>query len=293
MSRRLLSAGLALGASVLLIRAADAQSSPRPTFEVASVKPNPNCRQVPNAGPSHGRLDLPCITLRMLIRAAYGGFIGERLRARPLEAVGGPGWLDTEWFAVVAKAEGDPSTAEMMGPMLQVLLEERFQLKVRMESKETPVYGLTVVKPGKLSPMKQGSCVPIDWSNLPKSDSSASPRKYCGAATMKMAHGLSVLDVPGVTMEELTGWVLGSFIDRPMVDRTGITGRFDVHLEFAREFPRAAQLNGMPAPDLANAPPDGASIFTALQEQLGLKLAPEKARIDVIVVDSAAKPSEN
>src|ERR1035441_369909 len=160
MTRDVFCVGLALTAGFLLVRAGDAQSSPRPTFEVASVKPNPNCRPSPNVGPLPGRLEFACITLRELIKAAYGGFTGEKLNARFLDAVGGPAWLDTEWYQIAAKAEGKPSAAQMMGPMLQVLLEDRFQLKVHIESRQSPVFALTLAKGGKLSPAKEGSCVP-------------------------------------------------------------------------------------------------------------------------------------
>jgi uncharacterized protein (TIGR03435 family) len=272
---------------LVLIPAGDAQSSPRPTFEVASVKPNPNCRPSPNAGPLPGRLELPCITARMLIQAAYGGFTGEKLNARYLDAVGGPGWLDTEWYQVSAKAQGKPSVAQMMGPMLQALLEDRFQLKAHMESRQSPVYALTVARTGKLVPTKEGTCVAMDLNNMPAPDPSLPAPKYCGGPSMKVsAGGLLVLDVPGVAMEEFAGRLLATYvgrpiIDRPVVDRTGLTGRFDIHLEFAREATLSATSDDKP------------SIFVALTQQLGLKLSSDKAPIDVIVVESVAKPTAN
>lgn len=287
MGRNVSRAGLALVMGLVLIRVSDAQSSPRPTFEVASVKPNPNCRPSPNAGPLPGRLELPCITTRMLIQAAYGGFSGEKLNARYLDAVGGPGWLDTEWYQVSAKAQGKPTAAQMMGPMLQALLEDRFQLKVRIESRQSPVYALTVSKAGKLPPVKEGSCVLIDLNNIPAPNPSVPAQKYCGNPSMRMsAGGLLVVDVPGVTMEEFAGRLLTTYvgrpiIDRPVIDKTELTGRFDIHLEFAREATSSATSE------------DGPSIFVALQERLGLKLSSDKSAIDVIVVDSVSKPTAN
>src|SRR5688572_9857528 len=108
MAHRFSCAGLALMTGVLLIRVGDAQSSSRPSFEAASVKLNPNCRQSPNTGPLPGRLEFTCITPRMLTQAAYGGFTGEKLNARYLDAIGGPGWLDTDWYQISAKLMVSP-----------------------------------------------------------------------------------------------------------------------------------------------------------------------------------------
>lgn len=268
---------MCFGAALVLVSTVYAQPSPRPAFEAASIKPNPNCRQVPNAGPSAGRLDLPCITPRMLIRAAYGGFSGGKLNTRFLDVVGGPGWLDSEWYAVTAKSEGKASAAQMMGPLLQALLEERFQVKVHIEVRESPVYVLTVAKDGKLAAAKEGSCVPIDPNHMPQPDASQPMPKFCGNASVKRGAGGFVAEIPGITMEELAGRMLPGYVGRPVVDQTGLAGRFDVHLEFA-----------LPGREVTDGAP---SIFVAMQEQLGLKLSAGKAAMDVIVVDSAAKPT--
>ena len=265
--------------------------TPRPAFEVASLKPNPNCRVTGSGGPSPGRLELPCVTLRMLIRAAYGAFSGERLNTRRPDIIGGPSWMDSEQYQLTAKAEGRPSAAVMTGPMLQVLLEERFQLKLHVEARETAVLILTIAKEGKLAPAKDGSCVPIDVNNLQRPDPAAPPPKYCGGPTMRGTPRGTIADVPGATMEEFAGRMLGALAGRPVVDKTGLTGRFDLHIEFSPENRPGALLNGEPAPAMAPAADALPSIFTALQEQLGLKLSPGKAPIDVIVVDSAAKPT--
>jgi uncharacterized protein (TIGR03435 family) len=223
----------------------------------------------------------------MLIQAAYGGFSGEKLNARYLEAVGGPGWLDTEWYQVSAKAQGKPPASQMMGPMLQALLEDRFQLRVRIEAKQSSVYALTVARAGKLPLAKERSCVPIDLNNMSASGSSVPAPKHCGNPSMKMsAGGLLVVEVPGVTMEEFAGRMLTAYIGRPIIDlpvidKTGLTGRFDIHLEFAREATSSATSDDKP------------SIFVALSEQLGLKLSSDKAPVDVIVVDSVSKPTAN
>ena len=102
----------------------------------------------------------------------------------------------------------------------------------------------------------------------------------------------------GVTMAEFAGrWLPLYVMDRPIIDNTGLTGQFDIHLEFVRgSAPQGPMLlNGQPSPDLQAPPADstGSSIFKALETQLGLKLSPTKAPLDVIIVDQAEKPSEN
>jgi uncharacterized protein (TIGR03435 family) len=134
----------------------------RPRFEVASVKLNSAC----NGGgsmPAHGRFNMECTTLDTLIEIAYAWLSsGDSLTPRLIDISGGPSWIQTDNYQIAAKAEGDASFAQMGGPMLQTLLEERFKLKIHRDQKETPGYFLTVAKGGpKLQPTKEGSCVPI------------------------------------------------------------------------------------------------------------------------------------
>jgi uncharacterized protein (TIGR03435 family) len=230
------------------------------------------------------------MSIRTMIRMAYGDFTGERLNARTPEVVGGPSWLDTEMYALSAKTEGAQSAEVMMGPMMQSLLEERLQLKVHTEQRETPSYSLVVAKnPSKLIPAKEGNCVSLDLNSLPKQDLSKPPR-LCGVAMVQPKDGVRSADVPGATMEEFAGRFLSATAQRPVIDKTGIAGRFDIHLEYSPEMRPGALLNGVPAPNVPEG--TGPSIFTALQEQLGLKLVADKALIPVIVVDSAQKPSQ-
>ena len=235
----------------------------------------------------------------MLIQAAYGGFTGEKLDARYLDVVGGPSWLDSDWYQISAKAQGKPSAAQMMGPMLQVLLEDRFQLKVHIESRQSNIFALTVVKPGRLPRTKEGSCEVIDFDKMPAPNPSVPEPKYCGGPSMKMSPGgLLIVEVPGVTMEEFAGRMLATYlgrpiIDRPVIDKTGLTGRFDVHLEFSREASAAGSMSGSAGSGTSTISDDKPSIFVALQEQLGLKLSSDKAPVNVIVVDSVSKASAN
>jgi uncharacterized protein (TIGR03435 family) len=234
-----------------------------------------------------------CHWLRYVIGLAYGTFAGDNLRSRRLEVVGGPKWLDSDWYDISAKAEGGASAARM-AQMLQALLEDRFQLKVHVASEAGPVYALTVIKNNpNLRPTKPGSCIPVDPTNLPPTIKPGGP-KYCGILGGGGRDGANTtLDWYGMTMAEFAGRGL-TMVDRPVIDKTGLTGQYDIHLEFALVDPYAAVRPGA-AGRLEPPPPDdsGTSIFTALESQLGLKLSPTKGPVDVIVVDQAEKPSTN
>jgi len=272
----------------------------RPEFEVASIRPSTTCGTRSADGPSPGRLTMSCVSLRHLIRIAYGAFVdGPNLNPRMMDVEGGPSWLDSDQFDIVAKAADNAPVDRMIGPMLQSLLEDRFHVQVHMASHDVPIYALTVAKNGpKLPLMKEGSCVPIDLNNMEKRpEPGQRAPKYCGGGRTQTTGGTMVTDGFGVTMAELCGRMLTNFVDRPVIDRTGLTGRYDIHLEFVRDNLSAGpvRLNGVevPGPPAASADPSGLSIFTAVQQQLGLKLSPDKGPVDVIVVDHAEKPSEN
>ncbi|MDE3167539.1 MAG: TIGR03435 family protein, partial [Acidobacteriota bacterium] len=181
----------------------------------------------------------------------------------------------------------------MLGPMLQALLVERFRVAVHKEARETAVYALSVAKGGhKLRASTAESCVP------PPSVIRAEPPKpgqyYCGFGQMRGGPTGTSAEWRGVTLEEFAGRMLSNQVDRPVVDQTGVAGHFDIRLDYTPQ-PRGGPilLNGMPAPPPPAAESASPSIFTALQEQLGLKLSPARAPLDVIVVDRAERPSEN
>lgn len=271
-----------------------------PVFDVASVKLNKNCRVgVGRASISPRNLALPCMSLRALIRLAYGDtLVGGGFGAHRMEVEGGPGWLDSDRYDVLAKSEGNSGALPAV-PMLQALLEERFKVKVHKEARDSSVYLLTAASGGiKLHPIKEGSCTPIDLNNLqpPVPPKPGEPvTRQCGGGTQRTSDG-SLLDWYGVTMPELAGRMLPGAVDRPVVDQTRLSERFDIHIEYVREnhMSRPVTLNGV---DVALPPPaetsSGPSIFSALEKQLGLKLSPGRAPLDVIIVDHAERPSEN
>ena len=254
-------------------------ATPHPAFEVASVKPSACTSGGLDMTP--GRMNWSCISLRNLIQTAYRPVV----RVRPFDVLGGPAWLDSDRYDISAKAEGVASNDEMMGPMLRLLLEERFKVKAHLEPRDSPVYALTVAKNGpKLKPSKEGSCIPMDLNQVQAPPQPGEPQpKYCGMGGRKLnADGVMVGDWQGLTMGQFADRILAGSgqLDRPAVDKTGLTGLYDIHLEYT------------PGSEVM-APVGSVSIFTAIQEELGLKLTSDKAPVEVIVVDHAEKPSDN
>lgn len=223
----------------------------RPAFEVASIKlhrptPGPfrSYKEVGPAGISFTNFDL-----NGCIRSAYG--------VAGYQIVGGLGWLTSDRYDIVAKAAAAVPKAQLM-LMLQTLLEDRFKLKVHRETQELPVYGLVVGKKGlRVHPGKEDGETEIG-----------------GAAHLINSRGMTMKDLASF----LSQFTLRS--GRPVLDMTGLTGVFDITLDFVTD--DFAPGDNNPSPD----------IFTALQE-IGLKLEPRKSPIEVLVIDYAEKPSEN
>ena len=252
---------------LFLIAAVIANAQP---FEVVTVKP---CTIEPGRGggePTPGRLKLGCAPLRFLINTAFNSFAdGVSFRSNGSQIQGGPAWIDSSFYEINAKAEDSAPGAKMAGPMLQTLLEERFALKVHRETKELPVFVLTVAKSGlKMQRTKDGSCQP-------------GPNP-CGSRRMRSASPTTIaMGGNGMTVNEIFGGVIATMVGGPVIDKTGLSGQFDFTLEWT--------LGGI------NAPPDatGPSIFTAVEEQLGLKLTSGKGPVEVIVIDHVERPSDN
>jgi uncharacterized protein (TIGR03435 family) len=222
------------------------------------------------------------------------------MRRVPVE--GGPGWIDSERYQITAKAEGTPGQNMMRGPMLVAVLEERFQLKVRRESREVPVYALTVTKNGfKPQPFQEGSCVAFEFGKLPEpSGPGQKPPVFCAVRMLlsPVRGGPVKWQVHGASLDDLAT-ALGIDLDRIVINRTGIAGKFDFHMEFTPD-ESTAGLNSLRGPDgpvvppgSASDPPGGPSIFTAIQEQLGLKLESAKGPREFLVIDRVEKPTEN
>jgi bla regulator protein blaR1 len=255
-------------------------------FEVASVKPN-HSGDGPNrlALQPGGRITAENMALRNLVRFAF--------QLQDFQLVGGPDWIAKERFDVVAKAEHDivPTPPGTTGPgqlMLRSLLADRFKLAIHQEKRELPVYALVVARSdGRLGPQLQRSavdCQAIVTAQLGRGGPApmVNGRPQCG---MRNAPGNLIGG--GFPLSQLVT-ALSQFAQRTVVDRTGLTGNFDVELHWTPE-----QLLTPPpgAPPLPPVDPNGPSLFTAVQEQLGLKLESTKDSVEVLVIDHVEHPT--
>jgi uncharacterized protein (TIGR03435 family) len=200
------------------------------------------------------------------------------------EIQGAPDWIDDR-YSITAKAEDSASDGRMNGPMLKVLLEERFNLKIHREIKEVPVYNLTIARGGLKAPrFATGRCMPVDW-NTPLPDQLQTPTlQHCIDRTTR--RGASVIvQFDAASIDAFIKFFLYR-LDRPVIDKTGLTGLFDFHLEYASE---EVGTDGVAMP----AEPAGPTIISAVQQQLGLKLTRAKGPGAYLVIDHVERPSPN
>jgi uncharacterized protein (TIGR03435 family) len=269
-----------LTVTLLLFTAmAQAQQNSAPAFEVATIKPAASDARgrFIQPGPGGG-IRITNMTLKDMIEFAW--------QMQPFQLSGGPPWLDSVHYDIVAKPEAKTSFDEMR-PMLQALLADRFQLRTHRETKELPIYALVLArKDGKLGPdlteSKEGSCEKLDPSHPPPPQPGAPLPRICG----NMLIGPGQLTMLGHPISELTQ-LLSRMVERKVVDQTGLKGNFDISLQFPRD-------EAPPAPDGPPARIDMAgAIFSTFPDRLGLKFESTKGPVEVIVIDSAEKPSEN
>ncbi|HKE83777.1 MAG TPA: TIGR03435 family protein [Vicinamibacterales bacterium] len=269
--------------STLVLRA---QAPAVPAFETASIRRNPSGSGLHVQMVRGERFISPNATVRELIRAAY--------LVEDVQIAGGPGWADLDRFMIEAKT-GPGVTADTARFMLRTLLTDRFKLAIHIEQRYLP--GFMLISSGRaetrdLRP-SGAQCAPIraprDLSLPPPP-----PPPPPGDTTVPLTAGTMLskcgaLLAPGylsarmVTMEQFAIY-FSRILRRPIVDRTNLKGLFDIDLMYQMEFQ-----GPVPLP----LSPDAPSLFTALQEQLGLKLESQRVPTDVIVIDRVERPSEN
>jgi uncharacterized protein (TIGR03435 family) len=317
MLRAIMRAGLVVFTSCAAF-AQPAENSP--TFEVASVKPaapiTGNRIAVMMRGgpgtPDPGQITYSNVTLKNVLTNAYG--------VKSFQ-ISGPGWLDTERYDIVAKLPRG-ATKEQFMVMLQNLLAERFQLTLHREKKDLPMYALVVGKNGPRMKESADDAAPKDGG--PAADGPPPPPGKLpmdrdgfpvmpgsmgrGATSMALMNGNARMTANGQTMARLAE-MLSNQLDLPVVDMTGLTGKYDFTLYFAPEG-LMRMLGGLTPPPPGAPPPgeggggmpmastpDGQSspnLLSALQEQLGLKLEQRKGPVDLLVIDHLEKaPVEN
>jgi uncharacterized protein (TIGR03435 family) len=226
------------------------------------------------------------LTLRRLILNAYG--------VQDYQLSGDPPWLASEHYDIQATTAGNTSVQQMEGPMLQVLLEERCKLTLHREIRQLPVYQLAVGKGGaKLRHSTEGSCTPysVDSAPPPAAAPGQPNQSFCGLHLS--VDGLKrALDGKGVSMAVFATNLSRTYtsdLARNVIDMTGLSGTFDVHLKWVIDpLTRAAGPGAAPPADLV-----GVSLFEALQDQLGLRLQSAKGPVEVLVIDHIERPSAN
>jgi uncharacterized protein (TIGR03435 family) len=267
-----------------------AVSTDRPKFDVASIKQDSSAQFSMTGIEPGGRLVANSVQLRTLIAWAY------QLKPDQAKLISGlPDWAKSKSFDIDARAQNNPPREQLL-LMLQSLLADRFKLTVHRETREVPVYALVATKAGRTGPQLQphsdaAVCLKADGSRpaqLSDFGVTPPPPPPCG----RFISGAHRLAGNNVTMESLAA-NLGalSSVDRPVVDRTGLSGTFDLSLNYTSQ---AEQSGSEPGTDAdASDPSASPSIFTALQEQLGLKLQPQTGPADILVIDHIEEPSGN
>ena len=288
--------GLAIGTGHAQEPSPTATQTETYSFEVATLKQNTSgergggIRRLPG-----GRVTVTNMAARQLVAFAYSLQLGQ------FQLVGGPSWLADDKFDITAKMEGNP---EWGGPgsnkpdpitiAMRKLLADRFKLKVHTESRELDAYALVVARPGTLGPKLKPS--PTDCAAMLKDAQAGKLPPLPAPGSLKtdetmpcsIMGGRGMVRFDGFPMSQVAGMFTGQ-AGRIVVDRTGLTGNWQFVLTFLPEQPLAGPPGGAEPPIDPNAP----SFFTALQEQLGLKLESTKAPVTVAVIDSAEHPTDD
>ena len=304
---------LLVGTAVVWSLQAQSASSQTPKWEAISIRP---CKSSDNDLPSSGRargstppatfspvrMTLNCQPLLQYVQDAYLLFSNgrnptSRLFALSTPIAGVPEWAKRQSYRIEAITNVNTTPQMMEGPMLQAVLEDRFKLKLHHETREVPVYDLVIAKGGpKLTPFVEGSCVPFPMDNTESTVPSEpqtgdSPKKYCRRG-MGASRGNYSIIADSSTLDLFCRDFLNSVGDdhRQVVNKPGLTGTYSIHLEYSAS---PAERDGMLARGITPADGTAPEIFTAIQEQLGLKLEPDKGPGDFLVIDHIEEPSLN
>jgi bla regulator protein BlaR1 len=313
------------------VTAVPAPATAAPEFEEASIKPcDPNNLPPTPVGMrgggansfqmTPGRAHALCMTLATLIRTAYGYQPAEievlfggggRGRGMAFDNVyglgvedgvkvrGGPDWVRSERYSIEAVAQGPSDAATMQGPMLRALLERRFQLKTHIETEQVPAFALTVAKGGlKIKPIEAGGCEPMP-ARTPGVPNLIRPRTFADVRRGEKPNCSFIGDQNGPNEVIVAGGsalgslsLLGGYVGAQVLDKTGITDKFNFVLEFVIDENTPGQVFRKRDTELSDIP-RGANIFTALQEQLGLRLEPVRAPREFLVIDHVERLSPN
>ena len=248
-------------------------------FEVATVKANRSGESGGSLRPQPGgRVDAINMPLRMLVSFAY--------QVQPFLLADAPDWIATERFDILAKLDGDAGTGansiEVLRGAMRGLLTDRFKLKVHRERRDTDIYALMTARTdGRLGPRLARSSQTCDQARPGAPAPATVPANTLFCGMQAAAGGIRSNGLP----LSMLATVLAPLVGRSVIDRTGLSGGWDLELSFAPTSPAG----DLPAPATTDAP----SIYTALQEQLGLKLQPARGSEDVLVVEHVERPTSD
>jgi uncharacterized protein (TIGR03435 family) len=269
-------AAVVLAAAALRAQGAPSRAQDLPRFEVASIKRNTSGDAASSFNGRPGQITVRNNTLRNIIRNLYN--------LRDYQIAGGPAWLDVERFDIVAKAADDRTPQPRLVLMMIALLSDRFGLVVHREMRDMPIYALTVARADRrLGPALMPGASDCLNPAAPQPQVALTEPVLCGTRTLP-----GRMLAAGVTMADLSR-NLSNFAGRVVLDRTGLSGRWNFELRWLPDpglqppVPPGVQL---PAPDR-----DAPSLFTALQEQLGLKLDAARGPVEMLVIDTASPPT--
>jgi uncharacterized protein (TIGR03435 family) len=265
---------LSVIALALLGATLGAQAPQDPAFDVAAIKPAADTQTFSfSMVQPGGRYIGQNMSLRLLIKTAYG--------VHDSQIFGGPSWIDRDRWDLNAKAEGykDANTfRDQARLMVRPLLTDRFKLRMHHEQREIPVYALVLVNPNEFGPQfrRDDNCDPAGTPLAP-AQGAAEPAgpMACSSDGFNPRH----LWARAMTLNYMLIGLGRTSIDRVVVDHTGLTGKFDWEVQWT---PDDLRVDGPKQ--------EGPSIFQAFRDQLGLKLEPTRARVDVLVIDRAERP---
>ena len=265
--------------------------TPQRGFDVVSIKSSPAGApdRLPRISP--GRVEIFNTSLKALIRLAYSRFAFDTR-----EIVGGPSWVDSERFEIVATMERPPQGFDSTGlrrgldAMLRGLLEDRFRVKTHNERREGDVYTLTFARSDRKTAAGLRTVPEACAAAIKELTGATPPLRRSGPPPCSFGGPPGKLIGTGVTIAMFAN-VLSVTVGRTVIDRTELAGSFDIELNFDP----ASAAQAPPGAPRGPAPVDDSkpSIFTALQEQLGLKLESTRGPIDVLVIDQAERPTAN
>ncbi|HTZ76133.1 MAG TPA: M56 family metallopeptidase [Candidatus Aquilonibacter sp.] len=312
--------GLLIGAANVPALQAQSPAPPAGKFEVAAIHPCDRNVAAPlremgglgDTGPSPNLVIKKCVTVMTLLQDAYITFADGQQRALAVQAPpieGAPSWVSSDRYTIEARADGTPGQPMMLGPMMQSLLEDRFHLKIHRETRSGPAYELTVDKGGsKLKPATGSCAIDVPPADVPRDPATGNPvfapdghfrapqpagGQPCHLILMLNDGPNRLLETRAMTLDSFSAW-LYKVTGRTIVDKTGLTGKYDIRLEYS---PGGATTPGFTAADdapsqSADTQPE-ATLLTAIKEQLGLKLTAAKGTRQIVIIDHIEKPSTN